>query len=123
VPSCAATLVKGTGRAGHFSCGLLTQVSRERLAFIVLKAFACPLFCELVACPLFSTDLQHITASFLSARSHNYVTAGNSATIQMLIERDVSIRAKDKLGRTALQYACNEQGEWHPYCFSYYFLR
>uniref|UniRef100_A0A7S3QWL1 Protein kinase domain-containing protein n=2 Tax=Dunaliella tertiolecta TaxID=3047 RepID=A0A7S3QWL1_DUNTE len=34
---------------------------------------------------------------------------GNSAIMQMLLERDVSIRAKDKLGRTALQYACNEQ--------------
>ncbi|KAF5834183.1 ankyrin repeat-containing domain protein [Dunaliella salina] len=34
---------------------------------------------------------------------------GNSTIMQMLLERDVSIRAKDKLGRTALQYACNEQ--------------
>jgi len=27
----------------------------------------------------------------------------------MLLSRDVNIMAKDKLGKTALQYACNEQ--------------
>lgn len=32
----------------------------------------------------------------------------------MLLERDVSIRAKDKKGRTALQYACNEQVVGQP---------